>query len=78
MILRSVMRMTNNGVVGDTFLYEASVSPELTMQIIDHVNIGTDGHLRRCWQIRPITNGKCGQWTGTFISAEEATATLPA
>src|SRR5947209_17501312 len=55
-----------------TFGYSASLSPDVTIQIIDHVNRGTDGHLCRCWQVRRIKGGACGTWTGKFASAEEA------
>lgn len=71
-MMRSVLRKMVNGVVGETFMYEVSYSPNVKLQIIHHVNRGTDGHLCWCWQVRRITGSVCGEWTGNFASAEEA------
>jgi len=70
--MRSVMRKMENGVIGPTFMYAVNYSLNDKVQIIDHVNRGTDGHLCKCWQVRRITGGVCGKWTGKFDSAEEA------
>ena len=72
-VMRPVMWMTDHGImVGEPFLYEVEYSPEKIIQIIYHDNLGTDGDLCRCWQIRPIDSGVCGKWTGKFSSSEEA------
>jgi hypothetical protein len=70
--LRSVMRKTENGVVGETFMYKLELPFAQTIQIIYHRNRGTDGRLCRCWQVRRISPGVCGEWTGKFASAMEA------
>lgn len=73
MILRSVMRTIENGVLGTghTFMYEASLSPDVTIEIIHHVT-RVDGHLCQCWQFRRVNGGICGPWMGKFASAQEA------
>jgi hypothetical protein len=71
-MLRPVLRKTEGDVVGETFMYETDLPFAVTVQILDHVNRGSDGHLCRCWQIRRITLGVCGPWTGKFTSAQEA------
>jgi hypothetical protein len=75
-MLRSVMRKTDNFVVGDTFVYELDLPFSEKIQIIDHVNRGIDGHLFRSWQVRRITAGVCGEWTGQFASAQEAARSI--
>lgn len=71
-MLRSVMRKMENGVVGETFLYELDLPFAQIVQICYHRNRGIDGQLCQCWQVRPISRGICGQWTGKFASAVEA------
>lgn len=72
-LMRSVMRETENGVVGKTFLYEIDLPFARTAQIIYHVNRGPHGHLCRSWQFRKITRGtSTGSWTGYFASPYEA------
>lgn len=69
-MMRPILREMLNGVVGGTFMYEVSYSLVDKVQIIRHVNRGTDWQL--CWQVRRITGGVCGEWTGKFASSEEA------
>ena len=69
-MLHSVMRKMENGVVGETFLYELELPFAQTIQIIHHGNRGTSWQL--CWQVRRISRGVCGEWTGKFASAVEA------
>lgn len=69
-MMRSVMRKMDNGVVGETFLYELELPYAEKIQIIHHVNRGTGWQL--CWQERRISRGVCGEWTGKFESATEA------
>ena len=68
--MRSIMRTSNGGVVGPTFMYEVSYSPDKEVQIVHHATRGTD--LKKCWQVRRILNGKCEPWFGKFATAEEA------
>jgi hypothetical protein len=70
--LRSVMRKTNNGVVGETFLYELELPFAQTLQIVHHVKRVPRWQLCWCWQFRFISRGVCGEWTGKFDSAMEA------
>jgi len=69
-MLRSVMRTADNGVIGETFLYELDLPFAQTIQIIRHANRGTEWQL--CWQVRSISRGVCGEWKGKFASAVEA------
>jgi hypothetical protein len=70
--LRSVMRETLNGIVGETFLYELDLPFAQTIQIVHHVKRVPGWGLCRCWQFRFILRGVCGEWTGKFDSAMEA------
>lgn len=71
-MMRSVMRKTDNGVVGEAFLYELDLPFAQTIQIVHHVNRGPGWQLCWCWQIRRISGGVRGEWTGKFASAMEA------
>jgi hypothetical protein len=70
--LRSVMRDTENGVAGETFLYELELPFVQTVQIVNHVKRVPGWGLCRCWQFRFILRGVCGEWIGKFDSAMEA------
>jgi hypothetical protein len=71
-MLRSTMRKTDNYVVGDTFLYELALPFDQKIEIIHHVKRLPSWGLCRCWQVRRISGGVCGEWTGKFDSAQEA------
>ncbi len=71
--LRSVMRKMNDGVVGETFLYELELPFAQTIQIVHHVKRVPGWQLCWCWQSRFISRGVCGEWTGKFDSAMKAT-----
>ena len=71
-MMRSVMRKTDNGVIGEIFLYELDLPFAQTIQIVHHVNRGPGWQLCWCWQIRCISGGVCGEWRGKFASAMEA------